>query len=120
MKTQDILPVVLSIVVIILVAIIEKQSKFIAAMTATMPLGAALALWIVYASASGDQATVTRFSFSLILGILPTVGFLVAAWLASRSGLSLLPILLIGYAIWGIGFGLLIALRKAFGLSILG
>ena len=43
MKTQDILPVILSIVVIILVAVFEKQSKLFAALTATMPLTAPLA-----------------------------------------------------------------------------
>jgi hypothetical protein len=117
MKTQDVLPVVLSVMVIILVAIIEKQSKLIAAVTATMPLAAPLALWIVYASAGGDQATITQFSLGLIFGILPTVGFLVAVWLASRLGLRLLPILLIGYAVWGVGFGFLLILRKTLGLS---
>ena len=43
MRWQDILPVLLSIIVIIAVAVLEKQSKFIAAITATMPLTAALA-----------------------------------------------------------------------------
>ena len=38
MKTQDILPVVLSVAVILLVAVFEKQSKLFAALTATMPL----------------------------------------------------------------------------------
>ena len=40
MKAQDILPVILSILVIILVVLLEKQSKLIAALTATMPLAA--------------------------------------------------------------------------------
>jgi hypothetical protein len=40
MKSQDIIPVVLSIAVIVLVAVIEKQNKFAAAITATMPIGA--------------------------------------------------------------------------------
>ena len=38
MKSQDILPVVLSIIVIILVAILGKQSKLFVALNATMPL----------------------------------------------------------------------------------
>lgn len=38
MKTQAVVPVILSIVVIILVAIIEKQSKLFAALIAVMPL----------------------------------------------------------------------------------
>ena len=44
MKSQDIIPVVLSIVVILLVAVVEKQSKLFAALTATMPLAAPLGL----------------------------------------------------------------------------
>ncbi len=57
MKSQDILPILLSIAVIILVAVLEKQSKFAAAITATMPIGATLAIWIVYSANSGDQQT---------------------------------------------------------------
>jgi hypothetical protein len=49
MKWQDVLPILASIVVIILVAIFERQSKLVAAITATMPLTAPLALWVVYA-----------------------------------------------------------------------
>ncbi len=44
MKSQDIIPVVASVGIIILVAIIEKQSKLVAAVTAVMPIGATLAL----------------------------------------------------------------------------
>ena len=63
MKTQDILPVLLSIVVIILVAVLEKQSKFAAAITATMPIGATLALWIVYSANDGDRGTMELRAF---------------------------------------------------------
>ncbi|HUV27219.1 MAG: hypothetical protein WA997_02675 [Anaerolineales bacterium] len=44
MKTQNILPVLLSILVIIVVAVLEKLSKFAAAISATMPIGATLAI----------------------------------------------------------------------------
>jgi len=75
MKTQDILPVILSIVVIILVAVLEKQSKLFAALAATMPLTTPLALWIVYSSYAGDKAAVSQFSLSLLLGLFPTLLF---------------------------------------------
>ena len=116
MKTQDILPVLLSIVVIILVAILEKQSKFAAAITATMPIGATLALWIVYSANSGDQATMKDFTTGLLLGIIPTIGFLFAAWFASRAGLKLVPLLVVGYAIWGVFLGVIVILRKMVGV----
>ena len=89
MKTQDYLPVVLSIIVIILVAVLEKQSKLFAAITATMPLAAPLALWIVYSSSGGDKEAVSSFSLSMFLGFLPTLAFIVTVWLAARAGMKL-------------------------------
>ena len=112
MKVQNVLPVVVSLCVIILVAILQKQSKLIAAITATMPLTVALSYWIVYASAEGEQEAVTQFSKGLLLGIIPTISFLITLWLASRSGLKLMPALLVAYAVWGIGAAALIFLRR--------
>lgn len=71
MKSQDIVPVVLSIIVIVLVAVLEKQSKLFAALTATMPLATPLALWIVYSSNAGNKEVVSQFSLSLLLGLSP-------------------------------------------------
>jgi hypothetical protein len=115
LKTQDVLPVLISIVVIILVAVLEKQSKFAAAITATMPIGATLAIWIVYSANSGDKETMKVFNSSLLIGIIPTIGFLIAAWLASRVGLKLVPMLLVGYITWGALLGLLVILRRLIG-----
>ena len=75
MKLQDAVPVLLSILIIVLVAILEKQSKLFAALTATMPLTAPLAVWIVYSSNAGEKTAVTQFSLSLLLGVLPTFAF---------------------------------------------
>ena len=113
MKAQDVLPVLLSIVVIVLVAVVEKQSKLVAAITATMPIGASLALWIVYSANNGDRETMERFALGLLLGIVPTLGFLVAAWLAARAGLKLVQTYLVGYGVWGVG--LLLVLRRSLG-----
>ena len=113
MNWKDALPVILSIAVIIAVAILERQSKFIAAITATMPLTAALAIWIVYSSSEGDQDSMTEFSSSLALGILPTVAFAIAAWLSFRAGLKLVPTLAVAYATWAVGVGILLGLRRA-------
>ena len=115
MKTQDILPVLLSMVVIVLVAVLEKQSKFAAAITATMPIGATLAFWIVYSANSGDQRTMKDFSVGLLMGIVPSIGFLIAALFSSRAGLKLVPMLLVGYLVWGALLGLIILLRKVLG-----
>ena len=116
MKTQDVLPVILSIIVIILVAVLEKQSKFAAAITATMPIGATLAIWIVYSANSGDQETMKEFTTGLLLGIIPSLGFLFAAWFASRAGLKLVPLLLAGFAVWGALLGVIVLIRRAVGV----
>jgi hypothetical protein len=114
MKWHEILPVVISITVIILVAVVEKQSKMIAAITATMPLTIPLALWIVYSSVGGEQQAVSQFTTGLLLGVIPTVGFIVAVWIASRAGLKLIPLLLVGYAVWGLGVVAIYKLRYIF------
>ncbi len=115
MKSQDILPVLASIVVIVLVAVLEKQSKLVAALTATMPIGASLALWIVYSANEGDLPTMQQFSLGLLLGILPSVAFVITAWLAFRAGLKLGSALGLGFAVWGTGAALILLLRKLIG-----
>ena len=116
MKSQDILPVLLSIVVIILVAVFEKQSKLFAALAATMPLTTPLALWIVSSSNAGDKTAVSQFSLSLLLGVLPTLAFLITVWLAARAGMKLAPMILTGYGVWAVGAAILYFLRDTLGI----
>jgi len=117
MKWHEIVPVAISVIVIILVAIIEKQSKLIAAVTATMPLAMPLALWIVYSSNQGDQIAMEKFTSGLMVGIIPTFGFAIAVWLAARVGLRLVPILLVGYAVWGVTLITILGLRRFLGVT---
>lgn len=117
MKSQTIIPVILSILIIILVAILERHSRLVAAITATMPLGAPLALWIVYVSAKGEPLAVSSFSFDMFLGILPTVVFLFVAWMAARAGWKLAPIIISGYAAWGGGLLLLVTFKRLLGMG---
>ena len=117
MKLQDILPVVLSIAVIILVAVLEKQSRLFAALTATMPLAAPLALWIVYSSNAGDKNVMSQFSLSLLLGLLPTLAFLITVWLATRAGMKLVPMIVTGYGVWAVGATTLYLLRNTLGIK---
>ncbi len=116
MKVQEWLPVVLSVLIIVMVAVLEKQSKAVAAVTATMPLTIPLAIWIVHASSKGERGEVTGFTLYLFLGILPTVAFVLAAWLAARSGAKLGGIILAGYATWGAAVGVLFTARRFLGL----
>jgi hypothetical protein len=117
MKWSEVVPVVVSMVVILTVAIVQKQSKLVAAVTATMPVTIPLALWIVYSSNQGDQAALTQFTQSLVIGIVPTVAFVLALWLASRLGLKLVPMIAVGYGTWATVLAVIVGLRRVLGKS---
>ncbi len=108
-----VLPVIVSIVIIISVAILREYSKPLAAIAATMPINIPLGLWIVYAGST--QEDMERFTRSLFINIWPTIVFLVVAWLAIRSGWKLLPTIVAGYISWGVSLWLLNLLRQALG-----
>jgi len=112
MKTQEVLPVVVSVIVIILIAILEKQSRLIAAITATMPLSIPLGIWIVHSSSGGDKIAVSEFTLGVLLGIIPTIGFVITAWLVARHGATLGKILVSGYSVWGLGAVIIYFVRR--------
>jgi hypothetical protein len=114
-KWQEVIPVLISIGIIISVAILQRQSKVIAAITATMPINIPLALWIVYTSVGGDRKSMADFSLGMLLGGIPTLAFLIVTWLTVRSGLKLEAVLLLGYSAWSVMLLALIGLRKLFG-----
>ena len=103
--------------VILLVAVLEKQSKLFAALTATMPLATPLALWIVYSANAGNKEIVSQFSLSLLLGLFPTLAFLIMVWLAARAGMKLGPMIITGYIVWGMGALILYLLRNTLGIK---
>jgi hypothetical protein len=117
MRNNNLLPVLISILVIITIALVQRQSKLVAAITATMPINVALGYWIVVAATNSDRQAVTDFSRGLLLGILPTVVFLGVLWLASRAGLRPLAALGLGYLAWGLGTGLILLFRQLLGIG---
>jgi len=116
MKFNEILPVGVSITVLILVAFIQRQSKTVAAVTATMPVTIPLVLWIVYSSTKGERKLLEQFTGGLVSGIIPTMAFVVAIWLSTRSGLKLVPTILVGYLTWGLTLGVMFAIRRWMGV----
>jgi len=112
MKLNELLPVAISMVVIILVALIQRQSKAVAAVTATMPVTIPLTLWIVYSASKGDRQAVEQFTGGMMSGIFPTVVFVAAIWIGARLGVKLLPLISLGYLAWGITLGALLLLRR--------
>ncbi len=117
MKSQDILSVVISVIIIIAVAILQKQSKLLAAIISTTPIRAGLAIWIVYAAVNGSKTEVVRFSQSVAFSLIPTFLFAVAAWFAAKAGMKLGGILFSGYAVWAIGSGILYLFRQSLGIG---
>jgi hypothetical protein len=112
MRSNDIFPVLISIAVIILVAVLQRQSKLFAAITATMPLTIPLSLWVVYASTQGERAAVESYARSLVIGVIPTVAFALAVWVAARFGWKLAALITTGYAVWGVVLLALLGLQR--------
>lgn len=108
---HNVLPVLISILLIITIAVLQAYSKTAAAITATMPLTIPLALWIVYADNKNDRTEIVRFSESLFVGVGATMVFTVAIWVASRAGLGLVATLAVGYVAWAGVLGVHYALR---------
>ena len=102
MKSQDIPPLLISILILIFVTILKNHSRLVAAIAATMPINVPLALWIFYVSTKGEREAMSQFTGGMLLGIVPTLGFIAAIWIGARLGLKLVPLLLLGYSVWGV------------------
>lgn len=115
LEWEKIVPVVISILVIIFVAIISESSKTVAAITATMPLTAPLSLWVVYAAEKGDKLATSEYALGMFVGIIPTMIFVLVAWWMARAGYKLVPIIGAGYAAWGVALGAILIARRMLG-----
>jgi hypothetical protein len=112
---QQVLPVLISILVIVVVAVLRVYSKTLAAITVGMPTTIPLALWIIYSGSGGDQTTVVHFIEVLFITLVANVFFIVAMWLAARAGWRLVPLLVAGYLAWGVALGLIVGVRHLLG-----
>jgi len=109
---QQIIPVVVSVVLIIVIAVVRAQSTTLAAIIATMPVTVPLALWIVHAGSGGDPVSVTVFIQGLFVTMLANLFFVAAVWLAARAQWRLVPMLVMGYGVWGVALALLLFLSQ--------
>jgi len=100
MSRDRVIPVLVSIAVIVLVAVVQGRSRHLAAVLATMPLTAPLAIWIVYSATDGDSRETAGFTWSLIEGSVASLAFVVACWAALRFGWSLPAALTAGGSVW--------------------
>jgi len=108
---QRVAPVLASILIIILIAVLRARSKTVAAITATMPVNVALGLWIVYVSEEGNPDTVVSVVRSMFIGVAATAVWLLAVWMAARAGWDLPLLLVTGYAAWALTIATVFALQ---------
>ncbi len=104
-------PVLISIAIIILIAIVRQYSKTFAAIAATMPLNIPLGMWIVYSGSDDHQAAMAEFSQAAVMNIVPTVLFLVVAWQLSKAGYSAPATIILSYIAWAICLGMIYLVR---------
>jgi len=112
MKWEGWFPVVVSIVVIVLVAVIQRYSRTLAAITATMPLNIPLSLWIVSEATGDDRAGVGSYMDGMLWGIFPTVVFVIVAWVAVRAGWKTGATIAVGYAAWAAAVAVFFGVRR--------
>lgn len=112
---QRVLPVLFSIGIIILIAVLRNYSKTLAAITATMPINMPLAIWILSSGTNISQATLVQFIETLIVGLIPTFVFLIFVYIAARAGYAVVPMLGLGYVGWAISLGILLFIQAQLG-----
>ena len=102
MNLQRLFPVLASIGIIVVVAVLRDRSRAAAAVLATMPINIPLALWVVSSGANGDARVMADFVRSLIIGLLPAFVWLGIVFVTLRAGWNLWPAMGVGYAVWGV------------------
>lgn len=105
MSFQKSIPVVTSILIILIVAVLRDRSRAVAAVLATMPINIPLALWVVSSGADGNAVVMANFVRSVIISLIPSFIWLGVVFLALRGGWSLLVAIGVGYAVWAILIG---------------
>lgn len=100
MTGERVVPVVLSVLIIVLVAVVQERSRHLAAIIAAVPLTAPLAMWIVFSATRGDHGQTADFVGSMVIGFVAGLGFVFACWFGFRQLWSFPLVLVFGLAIW--------------------
>ena len=101
MNVSKALPVLTSILIILVVAVLRDRSRTLAAILSTMPINMVLALWIVADAPDVTQGGLVNFVGALLIGLVPSVIWLIVIYVGLRLGWTLWPAVLIGYVVWG-------------------
>lgn len=110
---QRVLPVLISILIIIAIALLRNTSRTLASIIAVMPINVPLGLWVVYSGVNGEQEAMVDFSQGLIINIIPTLLFMGAVWLGFKAGWSLIQVIGVGYLVWAVSLGGVFLVRAA-------
>jgi hypothetical protein len=116
LKFETVLPLLISIVILIAVAVLKEYSRLVAAITAFMPVNLSLGLWIVAANAEDEHQALVEFTRGLGFGGVPTLVFLIVVIWGAQAGLRLAPLLLAGFVGWAAGLAVMLLARRIFGL----
>ena len=90
----------LSVLIIVLVAVMQERSRHVAAIMATMPLTAPLAMWIVFSASGSNQRQTGEFVGTMVIGSVASLVFVLACWLGFRQAWGFLPTLAFAAALW--------------------
>lgn len=112
MIAQKIIPVVISVILIVLVAIVQERSRSAAAILSVMPLAIPLAAWIVYSASGGDHEQTADFVKSMLVGLFATIAFVVACWFALRARWAFPLSIGAGFAAWAAVVGLIALIAR--------
>ena len=100
MISEKVVTVLVSVMIVVLVAVVQERSRHLAAIIATMPLTAPLAMWIVFSASRGDQRQTGDFVESMIIGSVASLAFVLACWLGVRQAWGFLATLAFAAVIW--------------------
>jgi hypothetical protein len=92
--------VLLSVMIVVLVAVVQGHSRTLAAIIATMPLTAPLAMWIVFSASRGDHRQTADFVGSMVIGSVASLVFVLACWLGFRREWGILMTLTFASVVW--------------------
>jgi hypothetical protein len=96
-----VLPVLVSIAIIVLVAVVQQSSRELAAIVAVMPLTVPLAVWIVFTGTGRDYAETAHFVRAMVPAYLATIVFVVALWYGLRQQWPFPVVIAVAFVAWG-------------------
>jgi hypothetical protein len=105
MNLQKSLPVISSILIILVVALLRDRSKTLATIFATMPINMPLALWVLASGGPENSDALTTYVRSFIIGLVPAFIWLGLVYAGLKLGWGLLGAIAGGYAVWAVLIG---------------